>query len=151
MNVEEEFFDSSQGYEARGIVARIQPAGFYQNGALLRLPIYRYLTLDCGKGRKGIAVKLVGQAAFIERNGERYLDASKLKEGQIIVEPGFIYQKTTMTGALMAEHLKALKTYRRKTIIKADRDTGGDFDLGVMDFTKNQITKDSEFKDKILH
>ncbi len=118
---------------------------------MLRLPVYKYLTLDRGAGQQGIAVQFVGAASFVEENGERFLDTRRMKPGHIIVHPGFIYRKITMTGALMAEHLKALKTYRRKTIMAVDREESGGFDLGVMDFTKNKVTKDSEFKDKILH
>lgn len=147
----EKYLGTDQGYEARGVVARIQPIGYYNESTLLRLPVYKYLTLDRGAGQQGIAVQFVGAAAFIEENGERFLDTRRLKPGHIVVHPGFIYKKVTMTGTLMAEHLKALKKYKRKVIIGTDREDSGGFDLGVMDFTKNKITRDSEFKDKIKH
>lgn len=152
MKVEEDYFDRAQGYEARGIVARIQPIGHYQASVLLRLPIYQYLTLDCGEGRKAMAVQFVGTAPYNEVNGERFLDATKLKPGHIVVDPGFVYKKITMTGQIMAEHLKALKRYRRKDIIKAERDaSGGSIDLGMIDLTSDKVALEAQKKGKILH
>ncbi len=142
-NVTADYLGTDQGYEARGIVARVQPIGHYQDSVLLRLPVYKFLTLDRGAGQKGMAVQFVGAASFIEENGERFLDTRRLKPGHIIVHPGFIYKKITMTGMLMAEHLKALKTYRRKDIIQADRQTdeSESIDMGIMDFTKDKVSK----------
>lgn len=134
MNVEEELFDTSKAYEARGIIAKIMPIGWYKESPLVRKRVYQYLTLDCGDGRNSICVKYVGEAPFVEQNGEKFLDASALKEGEIVVSPGFIYKKVAMSGVIMTEHLKALKTYRRKTILDATKEDGPAIDLGEIDF-----------------
>ena len=138
MRIETDFFDNDQGYEARGIVARVMPIGHYQDGPLMRQKIYRYLTLDCGDGRQSIAVRFVAQARVTKKGGESFLDTSELKPGQIVVSPGFVYEKITMSSPLMVEHLKALKTYKRKDIMTAEVDkSAGPIDLGEIKVPPN--------------
>lgn len=133
MKIDTDIFDNDQGYEARGIVAKIMPIGYYEQGPLMKVRIYRYLTFDCGKGKPSFAAKFVEQAQVMTKNGESFLDANKLKPGQIVVSPGFIYEKIPMSSPLMTEHLKALKTYKRKDIIKSEKSDAPAIDIGVID------------------
>ena len=105
--VEADVLDPNKSYEARGIISAMDPVGYYQEG-LLRSPIYRYLTLDCGKGKPSIAVEFVREARWIARGAERYLDLKDVKEGEILVSPGFVYKKIPWTSQITAAHLKAL-------------------------------------------
>ena len=111
---------SDKDYEARGIIAKIQPIGNIQLGILTAQPIYRYLTLDRGKGIPAILVKYKGKAPMTP---EKELDYNKLRLGDIVVNPGLLYQKAEWTGALMVEHLAALKYYRPSVIVTQERDT----------------------------
>ncbi len=111
---------SDKDYEARGIIAKIQPIGHIQTGVLTTAPIYKYLTLDQGRGKKSLIVKYVGKAPMTPT---KELDYDKLKLGDIVVSPGLLYRKTGWTGALMAEHMAALKTYRPSVIVTAEKDT----------------------------
>ena len=132
MRLDEEFISNGKDYQARGIIARIHAIGYYNDGPLVRRPIHQYLTLDCGKGKPSICVKYVGEAKFVDRDGERFLDMTGMKEGQIVVSPGFVYQKIEFSTRLMAEHLRALKTYRPHDILFTEKDGGPAIDLGDM-------------------
>jgi len=117
-------------YAARGIIARIQPIGHYEHGPFQRAPFYRFLTMDAGKGHDKFAVEFYKKAR-IDKDGT--LDMSELKEGMIVVSPGFIYKKIPWTDALLVEHFKALKVYRPQTIIKSDVDRDAPVtDLGAI-------------------
>lgn len=111
---------SDKDYEARGIIAKIQPIGNIQLGMLVAQPIYKYLTLDRGKGIPALLVKFKGKAPMTP---EKELDYSKLRLGDIVVNPGLLYQKAEWTGALMTQHLAALKYYRPSVIVTQERDT----------------------------
>lgn len=112
--------ETSRDYEARGIIAKINKIGNIQTGPLIALPVYQFLTLDCGAGREKILVEFVGPAPYDEKTQE--LDLNKVKEGDIIVNPGLLYRKRSWTQALMTEHLAALKNYKPQVIVKADVD-----------------------------
>lgn len=134
MRVEVDIFSPEQDYEARGVVARVMPIGHYEEGVLLRKPIYRYLTLDCGPGRDSYAVEFVRQATVTVTAKGSFLDPREIKKGEIVVSPGFIYRKIPWSSPLMTAHLKALKNYKRKDIVKADVDkTAPAIDLGKID------------------
>lgn len=111
---------SDKDYEARGIIAKIQPIGNVAHGILTAQPIYKYLTLDRGKGIPAILVKYKGKAPTTP---EKELDYSKLRLGDIVVAPGLLYQKAEWTGAIMAAHLAALKLYRPSVIVTQEKDT----------------------------
>lgn len=117
--IDENKIESNRAYEARGIIAKINQIGNYQSGIML-MPVYQFLTLDCGPGREKILVEFVGPAPYDEATQE--LDLNKVMEGDIVVNPGFLYRRRSWTQALMTEHLAALKNYKPQVIIKADVD-----------------------------
>ncbi len=121
MLVDENSLSSDKQYEARGIVARINPIGVYGSGGV-NMPIYQFLTMDCGPGREKILVEFVGPAPYNEVGDTNELDFSKVKEGDIIVQPGFLYRRRTWTGELMTKHLEALKRYKPKIIVSSEVD-----------------------------
>lgn len=137
MKIDTDIFDNDQGYNALGVVAKIMPIGYYEVGAFAKVRIYRYLTFDCGKN-VSFAAKFVEQAPVKIENGESFLDTSNLKPGQIVVSPGFIYEKIGWSSPLMTEHLKALKKYRPKDIITGEVDkAAGPVDLGEIKVPPN--------------
>lgn len=108
------------GYEARGIIARINKIGEYELGPMVRVPVFQFLTLDCGPGRDKILVEFVGPAPYDEETRE--IKINELKEGDFVIDPGFLYQRRPWTDALINEHLLQLKAYKPKMIIKSDVD-----------------------------
>lgn len=128
-----------QSYEARGIIAKIGIIGHVLHGPM-QVPVYRFLSLDCGDQRPSIAVEFVRKADMMQDAAGPYLDITKMKEGEIVVSPGFVYRKIPWTTPLINAHLHALKTYRRKVIVKSEVDKStGPIDLGTLD--PNNITK----------
>lgn len=126
--------EQDKGYQARGIVARIAPMGHYVEG-LVKKQIFRYLTLDVGSG-PSIAVMYDRPAPFLDTPDGRVLDTRDLKEGEIVVAPGFVYKKIKMSSPLMTEHLKALRSYRPKDIITEDTVRDEAIDLGEINKPK---------------
>lgn len=112
---------SDRDYEARGIIARINPIGAYETGPMLKVPVYQFLTLDAGPGREKILVEFVGPAPYDEITQE--LDLNKVQEGDIVVTPGFLYRRRAWSDNLMTEHLVQLRKYRPGVIVKSDVDT----------------------------
>lgn len=111
---------SDRDYEARGIIARINPIGNIQSGPMIALPVYQFLTLDAGPGREKILVEFVGPAPYDEETQE--LDLNSVKEGDIVVSPGLLYRRRAWTNAIMTEHLAQLRNYRPSVIVKSDVD-----------------------------
>lgn len=111
---------SDKDYEARGIIAKIDPIGNVTLGGLVAQPIYRYLTLDQGRGKKSILVEYHGKAPMTPT---KELDYNKLRLGDIVVAPGLLYRKREWTAPLMSAHLAALKLYRPSVIVTAEKDT----------------------------
>lgn len=109
-----------RAYEARGVIARINKIGSMAVGPITSLPVYQFLSLDCGPGRDKILVEFVGPAPYDEITQE--LDLNKVKDGDIIVNPGLLYRKRSWTQKLMSEHLIQLRKYKPQVIIKADVD-----------------------------
>lgn len=122
MQVLADNMSNNQGYEARGIVARIKEVGKVEYGGL-QLPVYQYVTLDTGKGNEPVVCRLKGKAPFIkdELTGETELDFSKLNEGDFIIQPALIYEKIEWSTKLRNEHMLALATYKPKDIVSAYR------------------------------
>ena len=130
---------NDQAYEARGVVAKHGRMGHYQSG-ILKVPVFKFMTLDRGNN-EFMPVEFVMPAPVIEDKGEVILDVGKLQEGDIVVNPGLVYRKTRWNDGLMAAHIKALQTYRPKTIMVADKADEPAFDLGTLDHTSDQVTK----------
>jgi hypothetical protein len=130
---------TSQDYEARGIVSKIGVIGHVLHGPM-QVPVYRFLTLDCGDQKPSMAVEFVRKADIMHDGTGPYLDITKMKEGEIVVTPGFVYRKIPWTTPLINAHLHALKTYKRKVIVKSEVDRSAPpVDLGVYD--PHNITK----------
>lgn len=151
VKVSDKNMDNNQAYQARGVVAKIGQMGHYQAGPMLRIPVYRFLTLDCGKGNPSLAVEFSGPAPVSEDAEGAYLDVSNLREGDIVVHPGLLYRKCVMTDGLMAAHMKALQTYQPKDIITADAPDEPAIDLGFQNFSKEKITDKDHAKRSTLH
>lgn len=118
--VNEKNMATDRAYEARGVIARINVIGNIETGPQLKMPVYQFLTLDCGTGRERLIVEFVGPAPYHDDTQE--LDLNQVKEGDIIVNPGLLYRRRTWTQALMAEHLRQLRRYKPSVIVKADVD-----------------------------
>lgn len=118
--VNEKKIEYNRAYEARGVIARINKIGDMSVGPMVALPVYQFLSLDCGPGRDKILVEFVGPAPYDEITQE--LDLNKVKEGDIVVNPGLLYRKRAWTQKLMTEHLFQLRKYKPQVIIKSEVD-----------------------------
>jgi len=136
-----------QSYSARGVVAKIDKIGDLQYDMLI-VPIYKYLTLDCGKGNRPQCVKFVKPAPRVvdEVSGESYLDLAALEFGEYVVSPGLVYKNINFSSMLYSEHLKALQSYRPKDILVADTSEakndvidGGSINMATDLTTKNAV------------
>lgn len=117
MKINDDKIEDTRGYEARGVIARINKIGSYQAGPAINVPVYQFISLDCGKGKKSKLVEFVGPAPYDKATQE--LDLNQVEKGDVIITPGFIYRERTWTQHLMTEHLKQLKKYRPKEIIQS--------------------------------
>ena len=145
VHVNTDVFSNDQGYDALGVVARINKIGEYADGPLMRKPIYQFLTFHAGGGKPSFVAKYQRQAAIAIKDGQSFLDASELKVGEIVVSPGFIYKKIPWSSKLMNCHLDAMKTYKPKEIIIASAPTEPAIDLGtVLDLTENKESKNDK-------
>lgn len=142
MKVDEKRIGNSQAYQARSVVARYHPMGHYQSGVMLKVPVYRFVTLYQGEGREAIAAEFRKPAPFIrDDNGDVFLNVEALEEGDIVVNPGLIYRKCLWFPNLLAAHMSALQYHKPKDIIKAEKDDAPAVDLGTLDATTDQVTK----------
>ena len=142
MRVAEQNMARGQAYEARAVVAKYYQMGHYQAGILLQVPVYKFLTLYQGEGREAIAVEFKRPAPVIEGdNGEAFLNVEALQEGDIVVHPGLVYRRCGWFPNLTAAHMEACKTFKIKDIIKAEKDDAAPVDLGTLDATTDQVTK----------
>lgn len=137
MFVNDKNIESSRGYEARGIIAKINQIGYYAVGPMLKVPVYQFVTLDCGPGREKIIVEFSGPAPYDKKTQE--LDLNKVKEGDIVINPGFLYKKRQWTQELMSEHLRQLKNYKPKILVKAEVDRS--IPMGNITIDPHNITK----------
>lgn len=142
MKVSDENIARNQAYEARGVVAKYHAIGHYQSGPAIRIPVYKFLTLYQGPGRDSIPVEFVRPAPMlIGKNGERYLNTEAVEVGHFVINPGLVYRRCLWFDNLMAEHIRALQLYKPKDIIIADKDDAPPVDLGTLDATTDQVTK----------
>jgi hypothetical protein len=143
VKVDQKRMARNQAYQTRGVVAKFHKIGEYQQSIMLRVPIYKFLTLDAGNETEAIPVVFVQQAP-VERDeftNEVYVDLESIPEGYYVVSPGLLYQRCQWFPNLTAEHMKALQTYKRKSIIEAHKDDAPAIDLGTLDATSDQVTK----------
>ncbi len=142
MKITDKKMGTGQAYEARGVIAKYLPMGFYQSGVMIKVPVYRFLTLHQGEGREALPVEFKKPAPVIPgENGETFLNIEALEEGDIVVTPGLVYRKCFWFPNLTAAHMNACKTYKPKTIIVAEKDDAPAVDLGTLDATTDQVTK----------
>ena len=142
MHISEKKMGEGQGYEARGVVARYHQMGHFQaNHAAIRVPVYRFLTLYRGESSEAIPVEYVRPAPVIEENGEYFVNIEALEVGDIVVNPALVYRKCLWFPNLMDAHMRASATYKPKTITVAEKDDAPAFDLGILDKTTDQVTK----------
>ncbi len=126
--------DKKASYESRQVVSKLGCAGYFDMGGL-RHNIPEYVTIWNGL-QPAIAAKFDRVAP--KENG--VLNTEELKEGDIVLNPGFVYKKTFMTGMIMVAHLKAMKTFKPKTIITHEKDTGPAVDMGVVNLNDKDLS-----------
>lgn len=142
MKVAKNNIGTNQAYEARAVVAKYHVMGHFQTGAMLKVPVYKFLTLYTGEGREAIAVEFKRPAPVLpDDDGGTYLNVEALSEGDIVVNPGLVYRRCAFFPNLMAEHMKALQRFKPKVIMVAEKDDAPAFDLGTFDTTSDQVTK----------
>lgn len=142
MKVSEDKMGYGQAYEARAVVAQYFPMGHYQVGPAIKVPVYKFLTLYQGEGREAIPVEYKRPAPVIAGdNDETFLNIEALEIGDIVVNPGLVYRKCFWFDNLMAAHMKAIARFKPKTIMVADKDDAPPVDLGTLDATTDQVTK----------
>lgn len=142
MKVTDKNMAQNQAYQARGVVARYSPMGHYEAGIALKVPVFRFLTLYQGEGREAIPVEFKRPAPVLPgENGETFLNIEALEEGDFVVSPGLVYRKCLWFDNLMAAHMKALQTFRVKDRMISEKDDAAPIDLGTIDATVDQVTK----------
>jgi hypothetical protein len=125
-----------RGYAARGIVMRLDKMGNFSKGGLT-FPIYRYISLDCGPDQPKKLVEFSRVGDIKEDEGGAYLDFDTLKEGDVVINPCFIYRERQWNAIFMAKHLEALQKYKPKVIVTSDIDkTTPAFDMGAISLTQ---------------
>lgn len=121
---------SNQEYERRQIVARMGKVGTFRLEGK-RYWIWKYITFWAGKDQPSVCGEFV-RLADMDKDG--FLRLDNLKTGEIVAMPGLIYRKIPMSGMIMAEHMKKMKRFRPRDVLKTHKDTAaGAVDLGVID------------------
>ncbi len=94
------------------------------------------MTFWCGHDSPSIAAEFVGEAP---KDKKGFLRIEDLKEGEILVTPGFVYRKIPMSGMIMAEHIRKMKNFKPRDITMAYKDrSAGAVDLGLIDMRTKQ-------------
>ncbi len=121
---------TDQDYRRLHGVAKAGKAGeFAYNGK--RYQIWQFMTFWTGPNSPAICAEF-SRPATIDKEG--FLQIGMLQPGEIVVKPGLIYKKVPMSGLIMAEHLKKMKTFRPRDVISHYKDTSaGAEDLGIID------------------
>ena len=118
---------NEQPYQSRQLVAKVGRIGeFVVHGKKYFIPAY--VTFYAG-AQPAFAAKFDRLA---ERDHQDVLRMENMKEGEIILAPGLVYRKCPMTGGVMAEHLRCMKTFRPKVIVEHIKDGGPAADVGVI-------------------
>lgn len=141
VQVDQKKMRNNHSYEARGVIAKLDVMGKFDESLFTEKPIYRFLTLDRGKDQPALPVQFVKPAPVKEDKGEAILDIEKLEVGDIVVHPCFVYRECKWFPALSAAHMKALQTYKPKVIMEQEKADAPAFDLGTIDHTSDQVTK----------
>lgn len=119
-------------YNERQVVARMESIGVFRmlsRGRERKFHIWGYMTFWCGEGVPAIAAKFDRVAAQDEKGN---LVTYGLNPGEIVVMPGFVYKIIPMTGAIMLEHLKVMKTWKPRVKIEYVKDDAPAVDLGTI-------------------
>lgn len=116
-----------QPYQSRQLIAKIGRVGeFVVDGKKYFIP--EYCTFYNG-AQPAFAAKFDRVA---EKDFQGVLKVENVKEGEIILNPGFVYKKCHMTGNIMSEHLRAMRFWKPKTIIEHVKDEAPVVDVGVI-------------------
>lgn len=115
-------------YIPRQKVAHMERIGFFQAGGK-KFTLWGYMTFYCGPDTPAIAAKY-DRVAPKDDNGD--LVTMAIKEGEIVVMPGFVYKIIPMTGAIMTEHLRRMRTWKPKVILSYEKSDEAAVDLGVI-------------------
>ena len=114
-------------YETRQVVAKLGKVGSFTTGGKSYF-IPEYITFWTGEG-PSLAAKF---DRIADKDPQGVLRMENVKEGEIVVAPGFVYRKTPMTGMVQAAHLRAMMTFRPKTIVSHELDTAPPVDMGTI-------------------
>jgi len=110
-------------YAQRQIVCRLGQAGSYTiNGITYAIP--EIITLYGGEAARFVRLASKDLHGFL-----RFDD---LKFGQIVINPGLIYDKIPMTGKIMSAHLKSMAAFKPRIVMEYEKDDSPPVDLGVI-------------------
>lgn len=119
---------SHKEYQQRQVVARLGIIGTTnQKGVINR--VFRYLTLW---GDPCVAVEFDRPASFTK---DGFVVMENINEGEFLINPGMIYKRVPMTGSIMAAHLRAIQTFKRKHSFKYEKSTEQPIDIGTINLT----------------
>lgn len=105
-------------YERRQIIAKCGNAGnFTIKGKLFKIP--EYMTFYTGKDSPAVCGRFLRPADTDERG---FLRLEGVREGEIVVDPGFVYQKVQMPGLVILEHLKAMRKFKPSEVVEYVKD-----------------------------
>lgn len=119
-------------YNERQVVARMESIGFFRmlaRGRERKFHIWGYMTFWTGDNSPAIAAKFDRVAPQDEKGN---LVTVGLKAGEIVVMPGFVYKIIPMTGAIMTEHLRVMRTWKPRVKIEYVKDDAPAVDLGTI-------------------
>lgn len=141
--------DEGQAYQARGVISQFHIMGYFQKdsaGLVLptTYPIFKFLSLDTGEGDphySAVPVEFLRPApAKRDVLGGLVIDLEQLREGDFVVDPGFVYRRCAWNDGLLNAHLAALPKYKRKEKIVTEREDAPPVDLGTIDATRDKVT-----------
>ena len=120
-------------YIARQKVAHMERIGYFHVDNV-KYTMWGYLTFYCGPDEVAIAAKFDRIAQYDEQ-GE--LVTFGLKPGEIVVKPGFVYKTIPMTGMILTEHLRRMRTWKPKPTYEYEKSDEAAVDLGVINTAGN--------------
>ena len=129
---------SPRPYSRRQPVARFFKIGSMKVNGIQRT-LWGFMSFYNGLG-KPPTFGAFGGLAPVDDFGN--LAMQELSEGDIIVAPGIIYKPIPLmdvTGKMMAEHERAMKTWRPRPQIVTEKDDAPAVDLGVIHMPGSEI------------
>lgn len=129
---------SSRPYAQRSPVARFFKVGNVKVNGIQRT-LWGFMSFYNGIGKLPTFGAYAGLAPVDEHG---YLRIEQLAEGDIVVEPGLVYKPVPpmdVTGKMMAEHERAMKTWRPKVQYSYEKEAGPAIDLGPINLSKEKL------------